>query len=244
MLRMSVITSIDTTDWRVGEKVLSVFSESNSKIIPESLFQWENRVSDFESVPACEPYWSQLATMQAQGATIEFPIGLRWKRKSIVKYDAEISHTHRNIKGERTDGSLSIQAQFHKKVEWLDVFRGLCLAMKPSYALLHFFSECELVGVKSGTPESYFVSGIVHGGTIPNVGWAVFYGDEFAEAVDGERIAAAGFPIEKIDNGYLVRVTEHFQDVVRNFPLFSKRRAELKALFPEGFFLIQHEPLI
>ncbi|WP_330208193.1 hypothetical protein [Pseudomonas sp. Z13] len=244
MLRISAITSIDTSDWVVGKKVLSVFSENDSRLIPESLFQWENRISDFESIPACEPYWAQLATMQAQGSKIEFPIGLRWKRKKVVKYDAEISHTHIDLKGERINGSLRMQAQFHKKIDWLNVFRELCLAMKPSYAFMHFFSECEVVGVKSGTPESYFSSGIVHRGTIPNLGWAVFYGDEFAEAVDAERIAAAGFPIEKIGSGYLVRITEHLQDVVSNFSLFSKRRAELKTLFPEGFFLIQHEPLI
>ncbi|MNM47916.1 hypothetical protein D3C81_588910 [compost metagenome] len=182
--------------------------------------------------------------MQALGSKIEFPIGLRWKRKKVAKYDAEVSHTHKNIKGEQINGSLSVQAQFHNKIKCLDVFRELCLAMKPNYASMHFFSENEVVGVKPGTPESYFSSGIVHRGTIPNVGWAVFYGDEFAEAVDADRIAAAGIPIEKIASGYLVMATENFQDVVSNFSLFSKRRAELKALFREGFFLIQHEPLI
>ena len=79
---------------------------------------------------------------------------------------------------------------------------------------------------------------------MPNIGWAMFYGDEFAQEVDADRIAASGFPIEKLGNGYLVTVTNSIQDVVDDFPLFSKRRAELKSLFREGFFLIKHEPSI
>lgn len=72
---------------------------------------------------------------------------------------------------------------------------------------------------------------------MPNIGWATFYGDEFAEEVNVERIAASGFPIEKLNTGYLVRVTENIQDVASDFSLFSTRRAELKSLFRENFFL-------
>lgn len=244
MLRISVITNFDTTNWVVGSQVLSAFSERDSKLIPESLFQWESRIADFENVPACEAHWAQMATMQVQGSKMEFPIGLRWKRKKVAKYDAEISHTHRNVKGEQIDGSLIVQAQFNSKIDWLSVFREACLAMRASYALMHVFHESEAVNVRPGTSESYFLSGVLHRGTIPNIGWAVFYGEEFAGSVDVDRIAGAGFPIEKIGSGYLVRVTENIQDVVNDFPLFSRRRAELKALFREGFFLIQDEPLI
>lgn len=244
MLRISVKTNFDTANWIVGSQVLSVFSERGSKLIPESLFQWESKISNFESVPACEKYWAQMATMQVQGSKMEFPIGLRWKRKKVAKYDAEISHTHKNMKGEQIDGSLIVQAEFNSKVDWLSVFREACLAMRANYALLHVFHESETVNVRSGTSESYFLSGVLHRGMIPNIGWSVFYGEEFAGSVDVDRIASAGFPIEKIGSGYLVRVTENIQDVVNDFPLFSRRRAELKALFREGFFLIQDEPLI
>ncbi len=72
---------------------------------------------------------------------------------------------------------------------------------------------------------------------VPNAGWAMFYGNEFAESVDADRITNAGFPIEKIGDGYLVRVTENIQDIVTDFRMFAHRRTELKSLFPEGFFL-------
>ncbi|WP_349971167.1 hypothetical protein [Pseudomonas caspiana] len=244
MLRMSVITKTDTKSWLVGERVISVFSDRHPKLLPESLFQWENKVADFESTAASEKYWAQTATLEVQGSTMEFPVGLRWKRKKVAKYDAEINHTQRNIKGELIDGSLNVQAQFNNKVDWLDAFRSSCLAMDAHFALLHIFSSCETANLKSGTPESYFFSGILHRGEIPNIGWAMFYGGALAESVDFKRIANAGFPIEKIGEGYLVRVTEDIEDIVNDFSLFSQRRAELKALFDGGFFLIQHEPLV
>ena len=71
-----------------------------------------------------------------------------------------------------------------------------------------------------------------------------FYGDKFAKEVDEKSIAAAGFPIQKIGNGYLVQVTENINDVVNDFPMFSKRRAELKSLFRDGLFLIKDEPIV
>ncbi|MCY1385108.1 hypothetical protein D9M69_734520 [compost metagenome] len=70
----------------------------------------------------------------------------------------------------------------------------------------------------------------------------MFYGDEFAQEVNADQIAASGFPIEKVGNGYLVRVTNSIQDVADDFSFFSKRRAELKSLFREGLFLINDEP--
>jgi hypothetical protein len=110
--------------------------------------------------------------------------------------------------------------------------------------MLHLFNSPELAALK---PNDSFLYGGFNASLepdVPNAAWAMAYGDEFAEKVDAERIAAAGFPIEKIGNAWLVRITENIQDVLDDFPRFSKRRAELKTLFPENFFLIKEEPVI
>ncbi len=104
--------------------------------------------------------------------------------------------------------------------------------------MLHYFTEPEL-----GPHELHnsFQIGSFKAALKPevsNAGWAMFYGNEFAEKVDAERIAKAGFLVENIGEGYLVRVTEDIQDIVRHFPLFAEKRAELKSLFPEEFFLV------
>jgi hypothetical protein len=242
MLRISVLTSYETESWAVGRRIISAFADINPKLVPESLFQWESKISDYESVAMCEKYWAQKSVMQVQGSSLEFSVGLRWKRKKAAKYDAEISHTYRNIKGEQINGSLIIQAQFNIKVEWLNVFREACLAMSADYALMHIFTGVETANVTSGSPESFFNSGVLHKGKVPNIGWAAFYGGELSKLIDTEQLIAAGFLVEKIGGGYLVRVTENIQDIIENFSFFSKRRAEMKKIFPEGFFLIQQEP--
>ncbi|WZB69753.1 hypothetical protein WJ968_27210 [Achromobacter xylosoxidans] len=103
--------------------------------------------------------------------------------------------------------------------------------------MLHYFTEPEL-GVHE-VNESFQIGSFNAAlkPDIPNVGWAMFYGNEFAEKVDAEGIFRAGFPIEKMGDGYLVRVTESIQDVARDFELFAERRIELKGFFPGGFFL-------
>lgn len=81
-----------------------------------------------------------------------------------------------------------------------------------------------------------FVSGLT------NLGWASWFGGEYAKEINEETISAAGFPIQKIGDGYLVQVTENINDVVDDFRMFSNRRAELKSLFRDGLFMIKEEP--
>ncbi|GAB7532008.1 hypothetical protein PS3A_44230 [Pseudomonas sp. 3A(2025)] len=181
--------------------------------------------------------------MQAANAKVEIPIGLRWKNKGPAKYDAEISHTYMSVKGDLINGLLKLSAKLHRCVDWLVVFKELCLAIKPDIAIMHFFSGPELKKTSVGTHESYFLSGVVCNGKIPNIGWAMFYGDGFSQEVNAEKISAAGFCVESLGGGYLVRVTDDINDVVSDFSGFSKRRSELKGLFREGFFMIGDEPV-
>ncbi len=240
MLRISIVTKSDTTRWEVGEGVLSAFLEQD--LTPESLFHWESRIGDFKSVNDCRQYWAALAEVRVNGSMMEFPLGLRWKRKKVVKYDAEIKHTQRDAKGQLVNGSLNVEAQPHKKVDWLTMFREICSSMSPDFGVLHIFSDFECVNSGLGTAESYFLSGVNVSGSIANVGWAMFFGGEFVREVDEEKIADSGFPIEILAGGYLIRVTSRIQDVIDNFPMFSKRRAELKSLFREDLFMIRAEP--
>ncbi len=68
------------------------------------------------------------------------------------------------------------------------------------------------------------------------------YGEGYAQEVDSERIRAHGFPVEVRNGVIIVRVTERLSDVIEDFPLFSRRRAELKSLFRPELFWIENEP--
>lgn len=70
----------------------------------------------------------------------------------------------------------------------------------------------------------------------------MFFGGDFSKEVDENAVSAAGFLIETIGNGYWVQVTENINDVIHDFAMFSKRRAELKSLFRDDLFIIKDEP--
>ncbi|WP_197429996.1 MULTISPECIES: hypothetical protein [Stenotrophomonas] len=72
---------------------------------------------------------------------------------------------------------------------------------------------------------------------IPDIGWSMFYGDEFCREVDQGRINSAGFSVESFGEGYLLTVTDEISDVMNDFPLFYRRRAELGHLFRNDLFL-------
>ncbi len=77
---------------------------------------------------------------------------------------------------------------------------------------------------------------------LPNMGWAMAYGESYAAEVDVARIKSAGFPVDEVDGVTIVRVTDKLSDVVDDFDYFSRRRAELKAMFRPDLFWIKEEP--
>lgn len=150
----------------------------------------------------------------------------------------------RNIRGQIVLGSIRLNAACSEKVDWYSLFKIWCEIFPPQLGMLHLFSGAEL---GSHERNNSFQVGSFNAALkpdVPNIGWAMFYGDEFVQEVDADKIAASGFPNERIGNGYLVRVTNSIQDLVGDLSLFSRRRAELKDLFREGFSLINHEPSI
>lgn len=148
----------------------------------------------------------------------------------------------RNIRNQIIPADIYLNSVFSEKIDWYQLFKVWCEIFPPQLGMLHYFTESELLPhqVNGSFQIGSFNAALKP--NVPNIGWAMFYGNEFAEKVDADRIASAGFPIGKMGDGYLVKVTENIREVRNNFPLFSRRRAELKKLFPEGFFLIQDEP--
>ncbi|HIE30060.1 TPA: hypothetical protein EYP66_22575 [Candidatus Poribacteria bacterium] len=243
-IRFSALTGESTTDWSVGRHVLQAFEDVSPQLVPEMLYQWEDKVGPFESVEKTERYWAQVAQMRTSGSLSEFPIGLRWKRNRAVKYEAEISHTGRNTKGMVIEGRLNVHASMHKKTDWCALGMKLSEAMNSAVAMVHCFASLDNQECGFGTPESDFRSFVVVNGQLPNLGWGMFFGGDFAKEVEPDIISAAGFPIQRVGKGYWVQVTEDINDVAADFPMFSKRRVVLKSLFRDDLFLIKDEPMV
>ncbi len=243
-IEISITTRKETIDWAVGEKFIDSLSMEDGLLIPESISHNADRFrNSFVGKAFCKEAWASKAVLHTgDGLPSDFFQDFAWKRKRSIASKGYVMHTLENVRGEVVPGSICLTAVFSREVDWNRLFRTWCEIFPPQLGMLHVFSGPELV---PSARRNSFQIGSFNAALkpdVPNVGWAMFYGDEFAQEVDVRRIVEAGFAIENIGNGYLVRVTDSINDVVDDFWQFSRQRAELKKLFRDGFFLTEDEP--
>lgn len=236
--QISVRTKIETVGWDVGSQLLESLYLNGGLLAPDFVSHNADKITEpFEGKEQVERLWAEKASIRANGSLSDFFLDFAWKRKKSVKCSGRISHMSRNVRSQIVPADVCLTSAFSEKIDWYCLFKVWCEIFPPQLGMLHYFTEPEL---QPHMANDSFQIGSFNAALrpdVPNAGWAMFYGNEFAEKVDADRIANAGFPIEKIGDGYLVRVTEDIQDVVADFRMFAHRRAELKSLFPEGFFL-------
>lgn len=268
-LQIYIQTRKDLSSWEIGHAILSV-PFSQAELAPQRVATLGEVTSshghNVESIRECEPHWGLKGTFRFEGAPRDLILPFNWKRKNAAKSQGDVSFSSVNNISLKYNSKISFDAKYKKGVDWLGLFRGWCEIASPFAAILHpFILDDGLKGkpksVMEYSNEEDFLeqawSRFLHGSLytqfrfgelnslrsgLTNLGWASWFGDEFADEVDEPAISAAGFPVSKIGNGYLVQVTNQMEDVKGNFPLFSKRRAELKSLFRPGLFMIADEP--
>ncbi len=178
------------------------------------------------------------------GSMFEFPEQFAWKRKHAVKYTGTVDHTWRyGPKLELMAGRVNLQFQPNKKIVWLELFRQFCHLFEPKFAMLHFFTGPELLRCIAISPEGSFRRGPVSRTLlkegIPNMAWANYFGKEYSEEFDEQKLTSQGFLVEKIGDGYLVVMTENIFDIEKDFVKFSEARNLAKKQFKDGIFLIK-----
>lgn len=242
-IQLTIRTKAETIDWCVGERLIDSLSLNGGLLLPDKVSNNPDKFTEpFEGKASCESVWAPKGSIRANGSLSDFHQNFAWKKNKTIKSTGSISHRLRNIRGQIVPAEISLRAACSDKVDWYALFKAWCEIFPPQIGMLHLFTRPELnPSEKTGSFQIGSFNAALKP-DIPNIGWAMFYGDEFAQEVDADKIAASGFPIDRIGSGYLVRVTNSIQDVAGDFPLFSKRRAELKRLFREGVFLINHEP--
>ena len=244
-IKISIRTKIETIDWAVGEKFIDSLGLEDGLLIPELISHNVDRFRDpFVGKALCKEVWASKILLRADdGFSSDYFQDFAWKRRRSIVSKGDVSHTFKNIRDQVVPGSISFYAAFSDKVNWHRIFKTWCEIFPPQLGMLHVFAGPELA--PSAKYDSFQIGSFnaLLKPEVPNIGWAMVYGDEFAQEVNVRRIVEAGFAIENIGNGYLVRVTDSINDVVADFWQFSRRRAELKKLFRAGFFLTEDEPL-
>jgi len=170
--------------------------------------------------------------------------GPTWKRKSTLASRGMVEHGFVNSINNRISSTLWFECRWARDVDFNHLFEAWTHLSHPDIGMLHLFTQPELYWQDHEADMSFRVGSFGNGNKLgpPNMGWAMAYGNEYAHEVDAGRIRAAGFALDERDGVTVIRVTENISDVIDNFERFSKRRAELKALFRAGLFWVAEEP--
>lgn len=67
-------------------------------------------------------------------------------------------------------------------------------------------------------------------------GWAVAFGEEFAQAFPEAALRAAGFAVDTVGETFLLRLTDDLADVKTRYEAFQERREAATAPPPEVMF--------
>jgi len=234
---IDINTGKPTTDWATGKRLLSFLTTFDDRLVPQFLDNWGVK-RNFESVDACEPHWSPRATMKGGPDNYyydEFELSITFTRKRVAKYRAKLDHTSQDRSGGKIYGWLSFKSEYHEAINWSEFFIGLCDILGSSSAKLHCFTNGEkrwsLVGRArfENIPHHLLVPAkYVQEQTKDS---AYYIEDDLVQ-----KISDKGFSIEKFNDGYLIKVSDKLEDVLSDYETFSRRRDELKSLFPPGVF--------
>ena len=235
-IQIGIRTKIETSSWDVGDVFLA--SLENSGISPEQVSNNADKFTDkFLSRSESEKYWSSPAILVSNGIKINFYQDFAWRRKHVVRSSGYVVHRKLNLKSQIVPGIVNFRSDIDNKVDFYLLFRQWCEIFQPQIAMLHLFSELEVN--KNNKNDSFQIGSFnsLMKPEIPDMAWAMFYSEEFFLDVDFKKIYEAGFLVEKINFGYLIRVTNSIENVFTDFKNFSDRRIELKKFFHKDMFL-------
>lgn len=237
---MKITTRSDTSNWSFGQALLGSVCSVSPLLTPQFIGHVRMNVP-FESIDACEPVWAEKFEYRVNGSLYEpFDI-FQWRRTRKVQSTAMVRHTITNKFGDIVPGSLYFDARWSEEIDWIGLFKSISDNWSAQLGLLHIYTDAE-------EPFMERLLNFRHGGfgaalhpSIQQFGWAMALGDEFANKVDPDRIAAAGYPVYRISSGYVFTITNNIADVVEDLAGFMKRRSLLRAMFPRDFFALEND---
>jgi hypothetical protein len=252
MSKPSILISISTktpTETRAfGQSFMTSLYDTDLRLVPELVSTSEQFGDPYVSLDHfLDDWWAmRIQTFENDRSTGERIGGPLWKRKSALASRGMVNHGFLNLKGRYVPSTLWFESRWDKKTDFETLFRAWIALAKPNIGMLHLFTDVERATLKNENGRLFQVGSF--GGParpgIPNIGWAMAYGEEYASEVNVDAIRTAGFPVDQIENAVIVRVTESLADVVNDFPLISKKRSELRRLFRHDLFWMKDEPEI
>ncbi len=249
-LNISFICGINTIPWEIGSSVLELLLESDPRLMPQKIGNSEPLKISVSEVSDCAPYWAP--PMDPSNFVAGNAWDVMWKRSKKIQSSGHVLHQFRNRAGEVRPTWFIFRADPERSVPWKRLFEQLCSLLQPTYGTLHILGDIEQ-NSRRFKPEEVSSFGFDDQMTglpptnlerkgLANLACSNFFGSQFESLVSFPEIEKEGFPVKPLNDGYLVDISTDLFSVLDDFPEFSKRRAALKQIFPEGTFRIGGEP--
>ena len=250
-IRISVLTEEPTTDIELGKKLIAALEQVDSRLKPDFFSNREEKIDKiFSSVDDISENWAPLAKSEFQGRTRFYPVHFCWKRLKNIKSQGVVYHTQ--TVGDGRDihlGKIELKIFGLKdEVDSYSLLKKWVSELRPKFAMAHLFTTEQLYKVKFSSPQTTFRLG--HAGVhlkksgIPDLAWATYFGDEYSVQVPSEKLAEAGFFVDKTEHGVMLRITDDLYDIKKDFSSFDAERSRAADLFPENFFYGRGEQLM
>ena len=234
-IQISMRTSADTASWNFGCRFIELLNSFDQRLAPEFVAHDGLKYERFGR-QTIKSFWTRTGALPFAGA-MKFPnLDFIWKQTQGVKSSGYVYHTMINRFGETLPAEISLKADWHAEIDWCGLFHAMCQMSDPQLGMLHLFTSPELQPQDQDGDFQIGSFGLTLEPEIPDIGWAMFYGKEMGREVNSGSIMKAGFPVEKIGEGYLVRVTEDLCDIPNDFATFSHNRDNLRSQFRQGLF--------
>lgn len=225
-----------TIDWAFGKQLLQLFADHDSRLVPQSLSVWEDKVADFSGVDGVQQHWAGKGQMRIDGSLIEFHVGLGWRRKRNTSYQAEINHESRDTRGRLIPATLDVYAKPQKKIDWRGFVNKLYELTEARYGFAHLCRDAGVGADLSEAREPTWGIGQRTPTSVPQLGWSTFFGPLYAEFFSLGFEDRQDVDIAKIGDGIAITLSDNIMDVADSFEVFSQTRTKVKADFPENFF--------
>jgi hypothetical protein len=226
-----------TIDWAFGKQLLELFADHDNRLAPQTLSIWNDKVADLTRVEDAQPHWASIAQMRVNGSLSEFHVGVGWHRKLTTRYQAEIRHESRDIRGRLMPATLSVYAKPHKAIDWRGFAHNLYKFTEAEYGFVHLYRDAHRRADVSEAREPTWITGQRTPTTVPQLGWSTFLGRSYVDIAGPLSLELSqNAKIAEIGGGVAITLTDSIMDVADDFNEFNSIRLTMKSLFPNNFF--------
>ena len=264
---IALTTLYDLNTEQFGEALYSTIGGVEPKLLPQKA-GWLGRLSsdiasaaDFASLwgKDRQMYTSERRGGKKRGTGIYCPV--EWARPSAIKSKGNIIHP--GLKYSNQTGGMVLRSEWRERVDWLGLFRELCLLTKAAHGMLHIFTPEEVTQLDPREHSQYLREGF-HGQQaftysidpygirrapgpgdpnlltfrqVPDLTWATWLGTNFNDQYEARGLMDIVANNTEIKDGLLFTITDQLRDVLRDFQAFQKEREFVKERgFPKTFF--------